>query len=56
MAITMMAVEVDFPDRPRRQYKRTDIARFEDILIAANYILNTCVRGQGRSGWVATGG
>lgn len=55
MVVAMMTADVGFPDRPRRQYTATDIARHQDILMAASYILNTCVRGKGQSGWVSTG-
>lgn len=55
MVVAMMTADVGFPDRPRRQYTTTDIARHQDILMAASYLLNTCVRGEGLSGWVSTG-
>jgi len=55
MVVAMMTADVGFPDRPRRQYTTTDVARHQDILMAASYVLNICVRGKGLSGWVSTG-
>lgn len=55
MVVAMLTADVGFPNRPRRQYTTTDIARHQDILMAANYILNICVRGEKLSGWVSTG-
>lgn len=55
MVVAMMKADVRFPDRPRKQYTSSDIARHQDILMAATYILNICIRGEGLSGWVSTG-
>ena len=55
MVVDMMTANIGYPERPRRQYTTTDIARYQDVWTAANFILNSCVRGLGKAGWVPTG-
>ena len=55
MVVDLMTANIGFPGRQRRQYTTTDIGRYQDVWTAANFILNSCVRGSGKAGWVPTG-